>query len=417
MAGFLDIASNLLQGMAGAFGRGGADPLSAIAQGLNNRAPDPLSAIANAVSGGRGADPLGAILGGGHGGGADPFGALASIVSSHPRPAQQYEESKKAIADERRAAQGTARAGGTVSNPNLRAFPADQQGTAQQIVQMAVSQYGPSAGPVVAAMLQAEGGLGGVTGDNNQSFGPFQFYAGGQLPGFAQARGVDPATAGQLARTNPLDAAQWALSPQGYLGQALQQGVQAGLTDERLLQRALQAQNPGALAAGSPEYARYQQALQQQYQAPAAPVTAPGGYLFPVQGYQGQISAHHGSVRGGSDIMAPEGTPVVAMRGGTVLSIGSDGPGGNNVLIQGDDGNQYYYAHFRDAPLVRGGRVETGTPLGFVGRTGNAAGTPPHLHIGIGPSIVNGVGPLGGTGGDYDALGLLMRAYTGGGGR
>lgn len=146
--------------------------------------------------------------------------------------------------------------------------------------------------------------------------------------------------------------------------------------------------------------------------ARAGAVTS-SGYSFPVLGYQGQVALHHGSVRGGSDIFAPEGTPVVAMRGGTVISARYDNTGGNTVFVQGDDGNQYYYAHLRDGPLVGPGRVETGQPLGFVGQTGNARGTGAHLHIGIGPAISNGVGPYGGTGGEFDAVGLLQRALGG----
>jgi murein DD-endopeptidase MepM/ murein hydrolase activator NlpD len=133
------------------------------------------------------------------------------------------------------------------------------------------------------------------------------------------------------------------------------------------------------------------------------------GYAFPVQGYQGEIGLHHGSNRGGSDIFAPRGTPVVAMRGGTVSSAGTDGVGGNNVLIQGDDGLIYYYAHMDQAPMVEpGAKVAAGQQLGVVGDSGNAKGTGPHLHMGIGPEIVRGVGPAGGTGGDFDAVGLLQ---------
>lgn len=138
------------------------------------------------------------------------------------------------------------------------------------------------------------------------------------------------------------------------------------------------------------------------------------GYAFPVQGYQGKIELHHGSNRGGSDIFAPRGTPVMAMRGGTVVDAGSSDVGGNNVLIQGDDNLMYYYAHMDQLPLVQTGqKVEAGQQLGGVGDSGNAKGTGPHLHIGIGPSIVNGVGPAGGTGGDFDAVGLLNQVLQG----
>jgi soluble lytic murein transglycosylase-like protein len=161
-----------------------------------------------------------------------------------------------------------------------------------------------------------------------------------------------------------------------------------------------------------PRYEQLQQNIVQQVAAnPVA--AAQQGYVFPVQGYRGRVDAHHGvaEARGGSDIMANEGTPVVAMRGGRVLNAGFDNTGGNFVMIAADDGNQYYYAHLQNAPLVRTGQAVTaGVPLGAVGRTGNARNTPPHLHIGIGPQIVNGVGPQGGTGGSFDAIALLQAA-------
>lgn len=140
---------------------------------------------------------------------------------------------------------------------------------------------------------------------------------------------------------------------------------------------------------------------------PAAP-TAAQRYVFPVQGYKGKVDLHHGKSSGGSDIFAPEGTPVASMGSGVVTSVGTGGLGGNAVTILGDDGRSYYYAHMRDAPSVREGqRLNPGAPLGVVGTTGNAAGTPPHLHIGIGKSIINGAGSEGGTGSDFDAVSFL----------
>jgi murein DD-endopeptidase MepM/ murein hydrolase activator NlpD len=58
------------------------------------------------------------------------------------------------------------------------------------------------------------------------------------------------------------------------------------------------------------------------------------------------VALHWGSHPGASDLFAPRGTPVVAMRGGEVVSVGTEATdqyGGNNVLIQGDDGLTYYY--------------------------------------------------------------------------
>lgn len=152
----------------------------------------------------------------------------------------------------------------------------------------------------------------------------------------------------------------------------------------------------------------------------AAPATAQrrSPYVFPVAGYRGKVENHWGEVHGGSDIFATEGTPVMAMRGGRVVSAGfgsvGGSVGGNNVTIQGDDGLTYYYAHMKDAPSVKAGDVVgAGQQIGAVGRTGNADKTGPHLHIGIGPSIVNGADKYGGTGGDFDAVTMLSSALNG----
>ncbi len=151
---------------------------------------------------------------------------------------------------------------------------------------------------------------------------------------------------------------------------------------------------------------------------PALPAAAPGeatnGYVFPIVGYTGAIELHWGSYPGASDLFAPIGTPLLVMRGGRVEYAGYDTLGGWAVLIAGDDGLRYWYAHLRDRPLVRAGaRVTTGQPLGFLGRSGNADGGEAHLHLGIGPEILTGSGPTGGAGSDdYDAVGLLRRVYA-----
>lgn len=86
----------------------------------------------------------------------------------------------------------------------------------------------------------------------------------------------------------------------------------------------------------------------------------------------------------GIDIFARRGTPVVSATEGIVLSIGQNNLGGNVVWVLGPGGQRHYYAHLDQfADLSRGQRVEPGTVLGYVGNTGNARTTPPHLHYGI----------------------------------
>ncbi len=92
-----------------------------------------------------------------------------------------------------------------------------------------------------------------------------------------------------------------------------------------------------------------------------------------------------GRLHEGQDIFAPRGTPIFSATDGYVARIGDNSLGGQTVSVIGAGGRTYYYAHLESyAPhLVEGDRVTTQTLLGYVGTTGNAAGTPPHLHFGV----------------------------------
>ena len=87
----------------------------------------------------------------------------------------------------------------------------------------------------------------------------------------------------------------------------------------------------------------------------------------------------------GQDIFAPRATPVYSATEGYVWRIGENSLGGNTVSVLGAGGRFYYYAHLeRHAPeLKTGDFVTPETVVGFVGTTGNARGTPPHLHFGV----------------------------------
>ena len=87
----------------------------------------------------------------------------------------------------------------------------------------------------------------------------------------------------------------------------------------------------------------------------------------------------------GQDIFAPQGTPVLSATAGYVANIGQNTLGGQTVSVIGAGGRVYYYAHLDAyAPhLAEGDHVTTQTVLGYVCNTGNAAGTPPHLHFGV----------------------------------
>jgi peptidoglycan LD-endopeptidase LytH len=86
------------------------------------------------------------------------------------------------------------------------------------------------------------------------------------------------------------------------------------------------------------------------------------------------------------DIMAPEGTPVLAAAPGRVEKLFLSKDGGNTVYVRSDDGRTiYYYAHLKDyAPgLAEGQQLRRGAPIGSVGYTGDANPEAPHLHFAI----------------------------------
>jgi murein DD-endopeptidase MepM/ murein hydrolase activator NlpD len=113
---------------------------------------------------------------------------------------------------------------------------------------------------------------------------------------------------------------------------------------------------------------------------------------FPVEGAgNGAIQSFFGADREagrrshqGIDIFAPRGTPVLASTAGVVRSTRPNSLGGNVVWLRDEQrGQSLYYAHLDAHVVVQGQRVRPGDTLGFVGNSGNARTTPPHLHFGI----------------------------------
>jgi len=131
--------------------------------------------------------------------------------------------------------------------------------------------------------------------------------------------------------------------------------------------------------------------------AGAAPGTgAVGKPVMPVQGVDiNSLQTHSfNNVRdsgkhAGVDIFAKKGTPVVAAMSGELVEASWNGPnpmGGNRVWIKADDGTFHYYAHLDSITvknLPKGTRVQAGQQIGTVGDSGNAKGTPPHLHFSV----------------------------------
>ncbi|NOT06810.1 MAG: M23 family metallopeptidase [Gemmatimonadales bacterium] len=85
----------------------------------------------------------------------------------------------------------------------------------------------------------------------------------------------------------------------------------------------------------------------------------------------------------GIDIFARRGTPVVAVVDG-YAAPGTNTLGGNVVWLRdGRRGRSFYYAHLDRWALEAGQAVKAGDTVGYIGTTGNARTTPPHLHFGI----------------------------------
>jgi len=117
----------------------------------------------------------------------------------------------------------------------------------------------------------------------------------------------------------------------------------------------------------------------------------PRKIVMPLQVPKDQIANTWQAPRGanrlheGQDIFAPRGTPTYSATRGYIYNIGQNGLGGQTVSVIGAGGRVYYYAHFDSyaSGISEGDYVTPQTVLGYVGTTGNAQGTPPHLHFGV----------------------------------
>ena len=110
---------------------------------------------------------------------------------------------------------------------------------------------------------------------------------------------------------------------------------------------------------------------------------------FPVSGHTlRSVRSFFGDVRDagrrrheGIDVFARRNTPVVAVVDGIAMPRQSE-RGGNTVWLRGTD-RSFYFAHLETVAIEYRQRVRAGDVLGYVGNTGNARTTPPHLHFGI----------------------------------
>ena len=119
---------------------------------------------------------------------------------------------------------------------------------------------------------------------------------------------------------------------------------------------------------------------------------ADGELCWPLPGHT-YISCHFGEVDAfgnaghrGTDIPAPEGTPILAAHSGTVLISGWNDSYGNQVLLDNGAGLSTRYAHMTATAVTAGETVTAGQVIGYVGSTGDSTGN--HLHFEV---MQNGV--------------------------
>ncbi len=124
--------------------------------------------------------------------------------------------------------------------------------------------------------------------------------------------------------------------------------------------------------------------------APSPSATAAGGYSWPMCApVTSEYGPRWGRLHRGIDLGAPTGTPIRAIRGGTVIFAGWQGGYGQITLIDHGNGVVSAYAHQSRFAVGQGARVAQGQVIGYVGTTGNTTGAHLHLETRVGGTAVN----------------------------
>jgi murein DD-endopeptidase MepM/ murein hydrolase activator NlpD len=155
-------------------------------------------------------------------------------------------------------------------------------------------------------------------------------------------------------------------------------------------------------ATGPPKQGTHKPKTQRQKKSKVPqPLTAvpglgykPSHYVFPVDGgasYSDTYGANRSDIydgwHHGDDLFAPLGTPVVAVSNGTLSLVGWNKLGGWRLWLTDKKGNSFYYAHLAGYArwILTHKQVRAGQVVGFLGRTGDAFTTEPHLHFEVHP--------------------------------
>jgi len=130
------------------------------------------------------------------------------------------------------------------------------------------------------------------------------------------------------------------------------------------------------------------------------PPPPPAGRVCPIDGPTSFTDSwgaprSGGRTHQGVDMISPRGTPLVAIESGTISRLGNGGLGGITIWMRGSGGDEFYYAHLDGwaSGLSAGQSVSAGQLIGYVGNTGNAIYTVPHLHFEYHPGGGSAVNP------------------------
>lgn len=126
-------------------------------------------------------------------------------------------------------------------------------------------------------------------------------------------------------------------------------------------------------------------------------------YLTSKQGYRIHPITGRPNSHTGTDVSAPGGTPIEAVKGGVVTISEKGSSYGNYVVLSHGDGTSSLYAHMSSRAVSVGQVVKQGAVLGYVGSTGNSTGNHLHLEIRVNGSRIDPVTCFGGMNFTYSA--------------